>query len=236
MKKVVFVVPVYNEEKIIRNSILKLYNYFKKNINYNWKIVIVDNGSKDKTLEISNNLVKEFSRLEVIHIEKRGRGRALKDAWTRYSADVFGYCDVDLATDISYVKPLLNSILLEGSDLVVGNRYLKDSSSKRNLLRKFYSKTYLWLIGCFFRTDLTDFQCGFKAVNLRVVRNLVKKVRDDNWFFDSELLIRAEKQGYRIKEIPVNWTEMRVNDSRVRVFRVFIDYLRGLIRLKKELG
>ncbi|MEI6058854.1 MAG: glycosyltransferase [archaeon] len=236
MKKVVLVVPVYNEEKILDKSIGRLHDYFKRNIFYDWEILIADNGSSDKTGKIADKLSERFSQVRVLHLTGRGRGLALREAWSKSRADALGYCDVDLATDISYIKPLFDAIIKDGYDISMGNRYIFGAVAKRDLRRLIYSKIYIWMVRVFFKTKITDFQCGFKAVGPKVVNELLKKVRDNKWFFDSELLLLAERRGYKIKQLPVKWQETRVEDSRVRVFDIFIDYLRGLIRLKGKLG
>jgi glycosyltransferase involved in cell wall biosynthesis len=235
MKKVVLVLPVYNEEKILKDSVNKLYNYFKKNIKYDWKIIISNNSSTDKTKEIADKLTKRFSRVKAIHLKTKGRGNALVYAWANYNADVYAYCDTDLATDISHLKELFDSIIKENYNLAIGNRYLENSNSKRNMDRWLYSKVYIYLVKLLFKTKINDFQCGFKAIDKKVLKEIIPKIKDKKWFFDTELLLRAEKLSYKIKQIPITWNETRKKDSRVNIPKTSIDYILNIIKLKKEL-
>jgi glycosyltransferase involved in cell wall biosynthesis len=231
--KVMLTIPVYNEEKVLEKSILKLYKYMKNNIRYDWKIVIANNASTDRTKEIANRLTKKYKRIAAIHLPIKGRGYALKQAWTKFKSDVYSYCDVDLATDISHLKDLFDNIL-NGNNVVVGSRYLNDSDSKRTIDRLILSKGYICLIKLFFRTQITDFQCGFKAIDNQIAKNVLAKIKDTQWFFDTELLIRAEQSSYRIKEIPVKWNENK--DTKVKKFSLICTYIKDLIRLKMDLN
>lgn len=234
-KKIAFVVPVYNEEKILTDSIEKLYHYFERNIPYDWIIAIANNASTDSTKVIAEELCKKYPRLRLVHLDLKGRGRALKQAWTCFDCDAVGYCDVDLATDISHVKELFDSVLENGYDISTGNRYLEGSNSNRTKDRLFYSKIYIYMVKSLFNTKLSDFQCGFKAINKKAFDKLVRSIDNNEWFFDTELLLRAEHNGLKIRQIPVKWNEMRVKDSRVNILDTGYKYTKQITGLKLKL-
>jgi len=231
MKKILLVIPVYNEEKILEDSIEKLYEYMEDNIKQDWKIIIANNASIDKTQEIGEKLSKKYHKVEIYHLDFKGRGNALKHVWLNNNADVYAYCDVDLATGIEHLKELFDNIS-QGNNIVIASRYLKNSRTRRTLKRLFLSKGYLFLINIFFKTNLTDFQCGFKAIDNKIKREILDKIKNKEWFFDTELLLLAEQGGYKIKEIPVKWNENK--DSKVNIFRTVINYIRNLIKFKDE--
>jgi glycosyltransferase involved in cell wall biosynthesis len=235
MKKVILVVPVYNEEKILEDSIVKLYDYLKKNIKYDWKIIIANNASKDNTKMIADKLSKKYPKVKTLHLDVKGRGNALKKAWTKYPADCYSYCDADLATDVSHIKELFDSIIEEKNNASIGNRYLKGSETKRTLDRWIYSKIYIVMVKILFRTKITDTQCGFKAFDKKIIEKLLPNVKDNEFFFDTELLLKAENMGYKIKQIPVKWNEMRKKDSKVNIPDTICKYIKKIIELKKEL-
>ncbi|MEI6553512.1 MAG: glycosyltransferase, partial [bacterium] len=208
-KKIILALPVYNEERLLESSVVKLCDYIKDNVHLDCKIIIVNNGSTDKTKEIGNSLANRYLNVEVIHLDVKGRGNALKNVWSNYKADVYSYCDIDLATDITYLNELFNQIL-KGNNLVVASRYSTGAISKRTIKRWIASVVYIFLVKLFFKTKISDFQCGFKAIDGRVVKEVLPMVLDNGWFFDTELILLTEKAGnYKIKEIPIKWKEMR---------------------------
>ncbi|MBR9706050.1 glycosyltransferase [Candidatus Pacearchaeota archaeon] len=231
MTEFLLVIPVYNEQKILRKNILKLIDFLdNKSIKY--KIVIADNASTDDTQKIAKELASKHKTVYSFSIPRKGRGYALKHAWKNFNADIYAYCDVDLATDINQISSLINQIL-QGNNLVIANRYLKRSKSRRTIGRFVYSKIYIYLARFLLNTKITDLQCGFKAADKKVINNLLPKIKDNNWFFDTELVIKALKMGYKIKQIPVNWQEN--NESKVKIIQTSINYIKKLIRLRKEL-
>jgi glycosyltransferase involved in cell wall biosynthesis len=235
MTKIVLVVPAYNEEKILNASIRKLHGYMTQNIKHDWKIVIANNGSTDRTKEIAEGIAKDISNIEVMNLGEKGKGRALKYAWTNSKADIYACCDADLATDVGNLKKLFESVA-SGNDLVIGSRYMEGSDSQRTIGRKLTSLAYVSLVRLFFRTKIDDFQCGFKAMNDKIVREIVPQVKDNEWFFDTELILLAERaKKYKIKELPIVWREKRVKDSRVKISKAGINCIKGLIRLRFNL-
>ena len=198
---------------------------------YDWAIVVADNGSTDGTLDAAASLSTEFPEVRCTRLEQRGRGRALRRAWTESRADVVAYMDVDLSTDLGSLPPLVSAIADDGYDLAIGSRLLPDSQVVgRTLKREITSRGYSLLFRAMFFTTFRDAQCGFKAASRRAADDLAPLVRDNGWFFDSELLILAQKCGYRIRELPVHWEDDP--DTRVRILRTAWEDVKGLLRLK----
>ena len=224
------VIPIYNEEKELKDSVERLYRYLAKNLKgYRWHITIADNASTDSSLAVAKDLAKKKSGIDVIHLEEKGRGRAVKKAWSQSPADIVSYMDVDLSTDLSAFKTLVTS-LENGYDIAIGSRLLPQSKvSGRTLRREILSRVYNILIRIFFGVGFSDAQCGFKAVNKNIAKSLLPKILDNAWFFDSELLIVGEKMGYRIYEEPVLWIDNP--GSTVRVLRTVTGDIKGLLRL-----
>jgi glycosyltransferase involved in cell wall biosynthesis len=231
-KKILLVIPVYNEEEILPSSIKKLHLYMRRNIKEEWKILIANNGSTDRTLEIAKKLSDSLDNILVFSTSYKGRGNALKKAFTENNADIYAYCDVDLATDIKGLKTLFLQIT-NGYDISLGSRYIKGSNYNRNIKRLILSKGYNYFARLFFKTKITDFQCGFKAVNHKVCRQLVPLIKDKTWFFDTELLIKAECRGYKIAQVPVRWNENK--RSKVIILRTILDYIIKIIKLRMDL-
>lgn len=224
------VIPVYNEEVELENSILTLVRYLEGHLSdFAWFITIADNASTDKTLEIAKSLTKQHNSVRVVHLTQKGRGRAVKQAWTKYPADVLAYMDVDLSSDLKHFGPLVHSIL-RGYDVAIGSRNAHGARVYgRNFLRTVTSKVYITLIKLVFFVHFSDAQCGFKAVSRRILENVVPHVVDNEWFFDTELLLLSEKLGYRIYEEPVTWVDNP--GSTVRVWKTAQGDLEGLWRM-----
>ncbi len=224
------VIPVYNEEKELRTSVEVLSSYCAKNLSdFSWSIVIVDNASTDETLKIASDLEKKFAHVSVVHLEEKGRGRAVKHVWQKNISDINAYMDVDLSTDLKHFAPLVKSIM-RGYDIAIGTRNAWGARVYgRSALRTFTSKTYILLIKLLFWVHFSDAQCGFKAVSKRVVRDFIPRVADNEWFFDTELLVVTEKSGLRIYEEPVTWIDNP--GSTVRVMKTAVGDLEGLWRL-----
>lgn len=224
------VIPVFNEEKELEESIVMLQRFLSSELgDFDWHITIADNASTDNTRLIANRLAENYDRVRTVHLNLKGRGRAVKFAWTKYIADVNAYMDVDLSTDLKHFPSLVRS-LVRGYDIAIGSRNAYGSRVYgRSMLRTITSKGYIALIKLFFMVHFSDAQCGFKAVTKSVVKELVPKIIDNEWFFDSELLIVGEKSGYRIYEEPVTWIDNP--GSTVRVMKTAQGDLKGLWRL-----
>ncbi len=227
-----FVVPVLNEEKALPPRIGDLVEFLEASLaEYDWRIVIADNGSTDATPEIARRLASDHDRVGYARLEQRGRGGALRRVWLESRADVVGYTDVDLSTDLGALVQMLKAVSEDGYDLAIGSRLRKGARViGRPFKREVISRVYSLLFRTMFQTGFRDAQCGFKVLNRRVVDEVVSMVVDTGWFFDSELLILAEKNGYRIKEVSVTWTDDP--DSRVRILSTAYGDLKGLLRLR----
>jgi glycosyltransferase involved in cell wall biosynthesis len=227
------VIPVYNEAHVLERSITTLHDFLAEQLPYDWRIRIADNASTDETLKVAERLAGELPRVAALHLDKKGRGRALRAAWLGSQADVLSYMDVDLSTDIRAFPPLIRAVAEGGYDLATGRRLGRGAKvENRKLLREITSRGYNLIIRLGFRTHFTDAQCGFKAISRRAADALIPLVRNNEWFFDSELLIIAEKKGYRIAQVPVHWVDDP--DSRVDVVKTATEDLRGLWRLKRS--
>lgn len=202
-------VPVYNEEKELEINIQKLSDFCKKNLaEYEWKITISDNASSDNTPIIASKIAKKNPRITLFRLEEKGRGRAVKRAWSNSDCDYCVYMDLDLSTDLKHLPNLIKA-LQNGYDIAIGSRLAKGANVEgRTLLREITSRTLnFFFIQVWFHTHFTDAQCGFKGVTRKVVDELIPKIKDNDWFFDGELLIVGEKSGYKIYEEPVHWTD-----------------------------
>ncbi|MEM5793453.1 MAG: glycosyltransferase family 2 protein [Candidatus Aenigmatarchaeota archaeon] len=229
--KICVTLPVYNEEEQLEGSVDKVLGVCRKNYK-NFEILIADNASKDRTLEIAKKLSEKYPEVRYIHLPQKGRGRALKKAWMSTDADIMCYMDIDLSTDLKHLKELTDAIE-EGYDISFGSRMKKESELKRSLKRDILSRGYVFLLKIFLNFQFTDAQCGFKAINSRVAAELIPKIKDNEWFFDTELLIKAQYFGYRLKEIPVKWIEDK--GSTVNIPKTVKSYLKNIFRLRKEL-
>ena len=231
MPQLDIVIPVYNEAHVIAGSIERLRSYLQEfSFPYSWRVVVADNASTDSTLEVAQELTQRFDDVAVIHLPQKGRGRALRKAWLESDADAMCYMDVDLSTDLSALLPLSKAVLEDGYDVATGSRMTRGSQIQRSLRRETTSRGFIFLIKVFFFSKLSDTQCGFKAISRQAARELMPQVENEEWFFDTELLLLAEKGGYRVKDIPVRWVEDP--DSRVNVRKTVLEDLRGLLRMR----
>jgi glycosyltransferase involved in cell wall biosynthesis len=233
LPKVRLVIPCLNEVKQLEQSVRAVRDFLSKGFPYRWEVFVADNGSKDGTAEIAKRLSEEFSDVGYFTIPERGRGRALRKAWTECDADIVAYTDVDLSTELEALEKLCRAIHEQGCDLATGSRLLPQSRIKRGLKREVISRCYNVFIKCVLFTRFSDAQCGFKAVSRRVVREIVPQIQDQAWFFDTELLVLGEKQGYRIADVPVKWIDD--DDSRVKIVSTAWEDIKGVWRLRKLL-
>ena len=227
------VVPVLNEEKILQKSITTLDEYMAKHLPYRYQITIADNGSQDKTLEIAKRLAEKYQSVRVVSLAERGRGRALKRVWQSSPADILTYMDVDLSTSLDDFLTMIQPLVAGEAGVAIGSRLMKDSRTSRGLKREFISRCYNSIIKWTSCTKFSDAQCGFKAIRRDVAAKFLPKIKDNEWFFDTELLIKTERAGVPIYEQPVTWIED--TDSRVKIVKTAVDDLKGLYRVNKEL-
>jgi glycosyltransferase involved in cell wall biosynthesis len=226
------VVPVYNEEDVLPESIPALYDYLTEYFPYEWSVVIADNASTDATPSVAVELAALYPHVSVLRLEEKGRGRALKAAWSASRADIVAYMDVDLSTNLWSFLPLVAPLATGHSDVAIGSRLLKGATVTRQWRRELISRCYNLLVKAMFRNRFSDAQCGFKALKRAVAEELLPEVEDDEWFFDTELLLAAEERGYRISEVPVDWIEDL--DTRVNVASTALEDVKGLLRVRVE--
>ena len=225
------VIPVLNEEHSLPGCIDTLVDFLDAEMSqHQWRIVVADNGSTDATLEVAKAYASQSDRVGYIHLDQRGRGRALKRAWSESNADVVSYMDVDLSTDLAAFPALIGAIADEGYDVATGSRLMRGSRTTRSLKRESISRAYNLLIKAVHWTHLSDAQCGFKALGRAPADALLPLIVDNHWFFDTELLLIAEKRGFRVKEVPVIWREDP--DTRVKIASTALEDIRGLLRLR----
>ena len=225
------VIPVYNEERDLEGSITRLRRFLLDNVDYDWRIIVGDNASKDNTLAIAKELAARYpGQVGYVHLDQKGRGRALRKAWTESDADIVSYMDVDLSTDLSAFPPLIGSLTTGEYDVAIGSRLKSGSQVQRGLKREVISRIYNVMIKLMFWNRFSDAQCGFKAVTRRAVREIVPLIKDNAWFFDSELLLLAERMGYKIFEVPVKWRDDP--DSRVKIANTAWEDIKGLVRVR----
>ena len=229
MSSVDIVIPVYNEERDLPRCLAKLLPFLEANVSHNWRVVIANNGSTDATLEVARALACRHPRVGYVHLDQKGRGRALRRAWLESTAHMVSYMDVDLSTDLG-AFPRLLAALDGGYDIATGSRLIRGAKVQRSFKRAASSHLCSLLMRAMHFTSFADAQCGFKALTTRAARALVPLVQSQSWFFDTELLILAQRKGYRIKEIPVTWLEDP--DSRVRLGSYGLECFKGLLRMR----
>jgi glycosyltransferase involved in cell wall biosynthesis len=232
--KLDLIIPVYNAENKLSRCIETLLPFLAGQSQLDCQIVIADNGSQDRTLEIGRVLQRKFDRIRVVHLDLKGRGRALKQAWRDSQADILSYMDVDLSTDLEGFPVMIRALSTGDFHLATGSRLLGKSQTTRSWRRECLSRGYILLLKLIFHLHFSDAQCGFKAITRVAADRLLSLVEDDRWFFDTELLVLAERLGYRIFDLPVRWLEKP--DSRMRVWRTVLEDLKGVIRLRRQLA
>ena len=228
------VVPVHNEEFDLGRSVRRLHRYVSTQLPFATTITVADNASTDLTAQVAAELADELSGVRVVTLTEKGRGRALRQAWSTSEAAVLAYMDVDLSTDLDALLPLLAPVLSGHSDLAIGSRLSRSARVIRGPKRELVSRAYNVLLRATLGASFSDAQCGFKAIRAEAAEELLPLVRDEVWFFDTELLILAERAGLRIHEVPVDWTDDP--DSRVDLVRTAVDDLKGMARVGWQLG
>ena len=226
------VVPVYNEEREVEASVRRLHAYLSTSFPFSFDITVADNASVDGTWAIARSLERELPHVRALRLEQKGRGRALRAAWLSSGSDVVAYMDVDLSTDLNAVLPLVAPIVSGHSDLAIGSRLARGSRVTRGPKREAISRIYNLILRIALGARFTDAQCGFKAVRRDVAVDLIPRILDNGWFFDTELLVLAQHGGHRIFEVPVDWVDDP--DSRVDIVATALADLRGVARLARS--
>ena len=226
------VIPVHNDQSALEASVRMLHGYLSRGFPFSWQITIVDNASTDGTLRVARRLMYELPEVGAMHLAAKpakGRGLALRTAWTASGSDVVAYMDADLSTDLNGLLPLVAPLFAGHSDLAIGTRLHRGARVTRSRKRELTSRAYNRLLRTALRARFSDAQCGFKAIRAEAAHELLPLVADDEWFFDTELLVRAQRRGLRIHEVPVDWIED--GDSRVDTVPTALADLRGIMRL-----
>jgi putative flippase GtrA len=227
------VVPVFNEESDLEPSVRRLHDFLRTDFPFQAIITIADNASTDDTWAQATRLADELEGVRAVHLDAKGRGRALKHVWTASTARVVAYMDVDLSTDLAALLPLVAPLMSGHSDVAIGSRLSRSSRVVRGPKREFISRSYNLLLRTTLHTGFSDAQCGFKAMRTECARMLLPHVQDKSWFFDTELLVLAERSGMRIAEVPVDWVDDP--DSRVDIASTAMADLRGIARVGRAL-
>ena len=227
-------IPVLNEEKTLEKNTLIAYNYIKSQVTTNFKIVIVNNGSTDKTDEIARKLKKEYIEIDYIELPTKGVGLALKTSWLRSKADIIGYMDLDLATDLSHLTEAYFLLNQNQYEIVNGSRLLSDSKvTGRSWVRNLTSQSFNTIVRLLLGVSLSDGMCGFKFFKREVAVELIRSgIEVDGWFFSTEILVRSIWAGKKLIEIPVKWTDD--SESKVKIIKLSKEYFLEILRLRKE--
>src|SRR6185312_2175975 len=225
------VVPVYNEQADLANSVHRLHRYLEENFPFTARITVADNASTDATPQIAEQLADELACVRVQRLEEKGRGHALHAVWSTSDAPVLAYMDVDLSTDLAALAPLVAPLISGHSDVAIGSRLARGSRVVRGAKREVISRCYNFLLKSALAAGFSDAQCGFKAIRADVAAQLLPHVADTGWFFDTELLVLAQRSGLRIHEVPVDWVDDP--DSRVDIVATATADLKGIARLLK---
>ncbi len=228
------VVPVHDEEVDLEPCVRRLHAHLRAAVPYSFRVTVADNASTDRTLVVARRLAAELPGVDVVHLDEKGRGRALRHVWSASDAQVLVYMDVDLSTDLAALLPLVAPLVSGHSDLAIGSRLARGSRVVRGAKRDVISRCYNVLLRGTLAARFSDAQCGFKAIRADVARRLLPLVEDTGWFFDTELLVLAERAGLRIHEVPVDWVDDP--DSRVDVVATATADLKGIWRLGRALA
>ncbi|MGA5193875.1 glycosyltransferase [Streptomyces exfoliatus] len=228
------VIPVYNEEKDLEPCVRRLHEHLLRTFPYGFRITVADNASTDTTPAVAAGLAAEVPEVRSVRLEEKGRGRALRTVWSGSDAPVLAYMDVDLSTDLNALLPLVAPLISGHSDLAIGSRLARSSRVVRGPKREFISRAYNLILRGSLAARFSDAQCGFKAIRRDVAERLLPMVEDTGWFFDTEMLVLAERAGLRIHEVPVDWVDDP--DSTVHIVRTATDDLKGVWRVGRALA
>jgi putative flippase GtrA len=223
------VIPVYNEAPNLTARVAELRRFLDESFPFRALVTVVDNASTDETFALASQLAAATPGVMAVHLPRKGRGYALRSAWSKSTAPVVAYMDVDLSTSLSALLPLVAPLLSGQSDVAIGTRLARGAHVVRGPKRELISRAYNLLLRLSLRGRFSDAQCGFKALRRESALQLLPLVKDDEWFFDTELLVTAERLGLRISEVPVDWVDDP--DSRVQIVRTALNDLRGVWRI-----
>ncbi|WP_082049454.1 dolichyl-phosphate beta-glucosyltransferase [Arthrobacter sp. SPG23] len=228
------VIPVYNEEQVLEHSLRQLHPYLAGTFPHAFRITVADNASTDGTLKVAERVARELREVAVVRLASKGRGNALRTVWLASPSPVLAYMDVNLSTDLAALAPLVAPLVSGHSDLAIGTRLARTSRVAREPWRGFISRGYNFLLHALMGAHFSDAQCGFKAIRADVARHILPHTADSAWFFDTEMLVLAEKCGLRVHEVPVDWTDG--GDAGVDLMQTALADLRGMGRLARDLA
>jgi glycosyltransferase involved in cell wall biosynthesis len=238
--KIDFCLPIYNEEKILNANVTRLLQYCESQAwPFDWRLNLLINGSTDRSEALAKNLAaKHQDRIRTISYAQPGKGRTLGRFSRGSQADILVYMDVDLAVSLENIQTLIDPVLEQKADIVIGSRLLPDSRIDRSFLRELSSQTYNYLSKIILGHNFSDLQCGFKAIKGDLFKKVAPYIKDNKWFFDTELITLCYLSGGRVKEIPVDWSENRYEDrkSKVNIFKDGFKFIFRLFELKIRLN
>jgi glycosyltransferase involved in cell wall biosynthesis len=224
------VMPVHNEQHVLETNVRRLHDHLTRHFAFAFRITVAENASTDATLAIARALEREIPAVAALHLDQKGRGRALRAAWSASDADVLAYMDVDLSTDLSALGELLEPLLEGRGDIAIGSRLAPGARVTRSIKREVVSRAYNLLLHMLLGVGFSDAQCGFKAGRRELIQPLLADVQDESWFFDTELLYLAQSNRLAIHEVPIRWVEDP--DSRVEILATAREDLKGVMRLR----
>jgi len=229
---ITIVLPVYNEELVLKQNTLKLLNFCSKNIKSPWQIVISNNSSGDKTNIIAQELSSQYHQIKYFYTNNQGKGYGVIMAWQKFPAQIYIYMDIDLSTSLEHLPELIQAIE-QNYDIATGSRLIKGAQVERSLSRKIISLSLRLILKILFNLKTKDAPCGFKAANQKTIDQIIPQIQNKTWFFDTEMIILAEKKEYKIKQIPINWQEKKhpERQSKVGVATVIKDYIKNIYKI-----
>lgn len=233
--KIDFCLPAHNETLIIENNVNKLLSYcLEQKFSFDWQIVVIVNGSNTEFENLATEVAKKNEKIKTIIYRDKGKGLAVKKYTLESESDIYVYMDMDLAVALEDIPQLINPIVSSDYDFVFGSRMLAKSTTDRSFLRELSSQTYAMLSRVILKHQFSDLQCGFKAIKTASFKKIIPLIKDDYWFFDTELICLAKENGFKIKEIPVNWSENRyeLRNSKINLFKDSFIFFKKLIEFR----
>ncbi len=225
------ILPAYNEAKRIESAVERIMEFMNSNFQ-DFEIIIAEDGSTDGTDKVAEKLAEKYGFVRHLHSDERlGRGKALNNAIKRSEYEFVIYMDVDLSTDLKHVNDIYEA-LKAGYDIAVGSRLLKSSRAKRPFTRDLSSRVYNFLVRALLKSGIHDHQCGFKGFRKSRIADILDSIADNHWFWDTELLVLAQRKGLKIKEIPVTWEHG--GESKVSILNDSIYMLRNIFRIMRK--
>jgi len=236
--KISFILPCYNEEKILEKNSSKVFNYLKnQGYNFDWSLILLINGSDDSSLDIAERIQNNNNFIKLFHIQDKGKGNAIKTFLDISEADFSLYMDIDLAVSLENINDIIKTLLSEDCDLIIGSRLKKGAQTNRSFIRELSSRMYILVSKIIISHNYSDLQCGFKGIKKEAWKKISPHIEDKKWFFDTELLKFANMLKFKVKEIPVNWSENRYEKrkSKVSLFKDSINFIKKLFKLRRRI-